>query len=251
MRMIVQIYEIQTAEEAQRCLELGVDHIGSVLLSESAWRRPELREVVRLSAGTTAKNSMIPLFSELEVISRALDYYQPHFVHFCDNLTDPGGRAKHLADLVTLQKGIKERFPEIGIMRTLPLPPKGTLPRFPILQLATALEPYSDVFLTDTWLGQEPVEGFVGITGRVCDWERARKLVSQCRIPVILAGGLGPENVYKALLAVAPAGADSCTRTNQVDNQGESLRFRKAFDRVKTFVGEVRRAERAIRQQAL
>jgi phosphoribosylanthranilate isomerase len=219
--MIVQIYEIQRAVEAQRCLELGIDHIGSVLLSESEWRRPELREVVRLSAGTAAKNSMIPLFSKLEVISRALDYYQPHFVHLCDNLTDPGGQAKHLADLVALQKGIKERFPEIGIMRTLPLPPKGTLPYFPTLQLATELEPYSDIFLTDTWLGQEPVEGFVGITGRVCDF------------------------------AVAPAGADSCTRTNQMDSNGDSLRFRKAFDRVKTFVEEVRRAERALYHEAL
>ena len=248
--MIVQIYEIQTVAEAQRCLELGVDHIGSVLLSESKWRRPELREVVRLSAGTAAKNSMIPLFSGLDVISRALDYYQPHFVHLCDNLTDPGGKARHLADLLALQKGIKERFPEIDIMRTLPLPPKGTLPGFPTIQLATELEPYSDVFLTDTWLGPEPVEGFVGITGRVCDWERTGELVAQCRIPVILAGGLGPENVYEALLAVAPAGVDSCTRTNQVDGNGEPLRFRKAFDRVKTFVEEVRRAERALYQTA-
>ncbi len=244
--MIVQVYEIQTTAEAQRCLELGVDHIGSVLLSESEWRRPELREVVRLSAGTAAKNSMIPLFNKLDVISRALDYYRPHFVHFCDNLSDPREQAKPLADLVTLQKGIKERFPEIGIMRTLPLPPKGILPHFPTLRLATALEPHSDVFLTDTWLGQEPVEGFVGITGRVCDWERARKLVLQCRIPVILAGGLGPKNVYEALLAVAPAGADSCTRTNQVDRNGESLRFRKAFGKVKMFVEEVRRAEKAL-----
>ena len=32
--MIIQIYEIQTPSEAERCIELGVDHIGSVILSE-------------------------------------------------------------------------------------------------------------------------------------------------------------------------------------------------------------------------
>jgi len=244
--MIVQIYEIQTAAEAQRCLELGVDHIGSVLLSESEWRRPELKEVVRLSAGTAAKNSLIPLFGKLDVISHALDFYQPHLVHLCDCLTNPGGQAKRLADVVALQQGIKERFPQIGIMRSIPLPPKGVLPQFPTLRMATELEPHSDLFLTDTWLGQEPVEGFVGITGRVCDWERAGELVSQCRIPVILAGGLAPENVYEALRVVAPAGADSCTRTNQTDTHGRPLRFKKSFDKVKTFVEEVRRAEKTV-----
>ncbi len=248
--MIVQIYEIQTPAEAQRCLELGVDHIGSVLLSQSEWRRPEIKEVVRLSAGTPTKNSIIPLFGKLEVISQALDYYHPHFVHLCDRLPGPGGLANRLAGVVAFQKGIKERFPEVAIMRTIPLPPKGMLPRFPTLRMASELEPYSDVFLTDTWLGQEPVEGFVGITGRRCDWERARELVHQSRIPVILAGGLSPENVYEALLAVAPAGADSCTHTNRTDTRGRPLRFKKAFDKVKTFVEEVRRAEKALHQKA-
>jgi phosphoribosylanthranilate isomerase len=186
------------------------------------------------------------LFNKLDVISHALDYYQPHLVHLCDCLTSPGGEVKPLADVVALQQGIRGRFPEIGIMRSIPLPPKGVLPQFPILQMATELEPYSDLFLTDTWLGQEPVEGFVGITGRVCDWERARELVAQCRIPVILAGGLAPENVYGALRAVAPAGADSCTRTNQTDSHGRPLRFKKSFDKVKAFVEEVRRAEKVV-----
>ena len=32
--MITQIYEIQTPQEAEKCIELGVDQIGSVLLSQ-------------------------------------------------------------------------------------------------------------------------------------------------------------------------------------------------------------------------
>ena len=36
--MITQIYEIQTPQEAEKCIELGVDQIGSVLLSQGDWR---------------------------------------------------------------------------------------------------------------------------------------------------------------------------------------------------------------------
>ena len=50
--MIAQIYEIQTPEEAERCIGLGVDHIGSVILSEDEWRQPLIREVIGLSEGT-------------------------------------------------------------------------------------------------------------------------------------------------------------------------------------------------------
>jgi phosphoribosylanthranilate isomerase len=60
--MIIQIYEIQTPQEAEKCIELGVNHLGSVLLSQDTWRIPELREVIRLSEGTDIKNSIIPLF---------------------------------------------------------------------------------------------------------------------------------------------------------------------------------------------
>ena len=96
--------------------------------------------------------------------------------------------------------------------------------------------------MTDTWLGEEPVKGFIGITGMTCDWKISRELVVQCKIPVILAGGLSAENVYKAVMETGPAGADSCTQTNKVDKRGNPVRFIKDFGRVKRFVNEVRRA---------
>ena len=89
----------------------------------------------------------------------------------------------------------------------------------------------------------EPIQGFIGITGRPCDWRIARELVLQSKIPVILAGGLSPENVREALVKVGPAGADSCTQTNKRDKEGNPMRFKKDFERVKKFVQEVRRAE--------
>ena len=41
--MIVQIYEIQEPREAERLIEMGVDRIGSVILSPEAWKNPSVR----------------------------------------------------------------------------------------------------------------------------------------------------------------------------------------------------------------
>jgi phosphoribosylanthranilate isomerase len=242
-KMIVQIYEIQTPREAERCIELGVDHIGSVLLSEANWRQPQLRETVKVSQGSDTKNSVIPLFQDWDTLCRCLDYYSPHFIHFCESLVDKQGLPVTPGPLISLQARIKERYPEMGIIRSLPVPQKGLTVNFPCIDIAQEFEAISDLFLVDTWLGQEPVEGFIGITGKTCDWRMARDLVLASARPVILAGGLSPENVYAALMDVAPAGADSCTYTNKVDGRGNPVRFKKDFVKVKKFVNEVRRAE--------
>ncbi len=243
--MITQIYEIQTPEEAEKCIGIGVDRIGSVLLSRDKWRQPQIRDAIRLSNGTGVRNSLIPLFSG-DDLYRALDYYRPHFVHFCENLTDRLGWEIKLDGLLEAQRNMKERFPEIGLVRSIPIPLKGVSPDFPFLTIARTLEPLSDCFLIDTWIGEEPVEGFVGITGKPCDWERSRELVSKSDLPVILAGGLSPENVYEALLETLPSGVDSCTQTNATDAHGRSIRFRKDFGKVSRFVHETRRAEKTI-----
>jgi phosphoribosylanthranilate isomerase len=112
----------------------------------------------------------------------------------------------------------------------------------------------SDFFLTDTLLSDEqapdadnqPVQGFVGITGQTCNWETARELVTVSRIPVFLAGGISPENVAEGIMQVRPAGVDSCTRTNATDHRGLPIRFRKDPGKVKKLVDAVREAEKSL-----
>jgi phosphoribosylanthranilate isomerase len=247
--MLVQIYEIHTPGEAEKCIDLGVDRIGSVLLSASDWQKPVIREVIRLSERTGARNSLIPLFDDWDTLCRAMDYYRPHFVHFCETLTDAQGHKIDLSPFILLQKKFKNDFPDIGIMRSIPVPVAGQALGLPCPDLVRSLEGVTDFFLIDTWLGKEPVEGFVGITGKLADLERAKALVLQSSIPVLLAGGLSPENVYDAVCDVLPAGADSCTHTNQVDPSGKTLRFKKDFVKVEKFVKEIRRAESALQSK--
>ena len=41
-KTIIQIYEIQTPDEAETMLSIGVDHVGSVLLDRDHWKDPAI-----------------------------------------------------------------------------------------------------------------------------------------------------------------------------------------------------------------
>ena len=138
--MIAQIYEIQTPEEAAKCIELGVDHVGSVLLPEAGWKNQALKETLRLTDGTPSKNTLIPLFRDMDVLFRILDYYQPDVIHFCESLTDDRGFETALDPYVDAQSRIRERFPEVEIMRSIPLPAEDSAPGFPSLEVARKLD---------------------------------------------------------------------------------------------------------------
>lgn len=256
-RIVVQLYEIQEPREAERLVEMGVDHIGSVILSPEAWKSPVLRDVIRLVRGSPAKSTLIPLIKSDDGILRALDYYQPDFVHFCECIPlaprDRALREALCAELDRIQRLVKKEFPPLGVIRSIPIPLPGPAEPAPIreaiLQIAGALAETSDFFMSDTLRGHEdgtaaqPVAGYVGITGEVCDWDLAAALAEGTATPLILAGGISPENVCEAIGRVKPAGIDSCTQTNARDRLGNPIRFRKDIDRVRRLMDEVRRAE--------
>jgi phosphoribosylanthranilate isomerase len=253
-KIIVQIYEIQDPGEAESLVEIGVDQIGSVIVSETEWKIPGVKDTIRQVRSAAAKSSLIPLFNSLESVLYTLDYYQPDIIHFCESLVDEKDIRDYCRRLIQLQKEVKLRFPQIGIMRSIPIAQSGRSTWNATLELSRWFEPVSDFFLTDTLLtnapgiddAPQPVPGFVGITGQRCDWETAAELVASCRIPVILAGGISPDNVAEGIRRVRPAGVDSCTRTNALDKKGVPIRFKKDLQQVKRLVNAVREAEKAL-----
>lgn len=78
------------------------------------------------------------------------------------------------------------------------------------------------------------VPGLAGGTGRTFDWGLAA--AARGLGPIILAGGLGPENVADAIRAVRPYGVDACSRL-------EAEPGRKDHQRLAAFVAAVRHAE--------
>lgn len=253
-KIIIQIYEVQTPTEAEKLMALGVDHIGSVIVSQKSWKVPSIRDTVHLVQENDGRSSLIPLFDDPETICFMLDYYKPDIIHFCEAITFENGSGAFCNKLVLLQKSIKKRFPEINIMRSIPIPQHNVPNQGETFELANMFEAVSDYFLTDTLIVKssgsvfdlQPVKGFVGITGKTCNWDMAAQLVQSSHIPVILAGGITPDNVFEGIMQVMPAGVDSCTGTNVLDSKGRSIRFKKDLEKVKHMVDETRRAEKAM-----
>ena len=97
---------------------------------------------------------------------------------------------------------------------------------------ASSLSSWVDAFITDTF---DPATGATGATGRTHDWEVSAALVRALSRPVILAGGLNPDNVASAIETVHPAGVDSHTGVEGLDG-------RKDPEKVRRFVSEARQA---------
>ncbi len=130
-----------------------MDHIGSEISTKKEWRHPLLKEVFRISKAAGVKNSLLPLFQEEETLHRTLDYYVPAYLHFCDSLTNHLGQQKDLEAMIGLQSRLKEKFPGIGIIHTIPIPRKDEGSQdFPLLENARAFASVSDIILIDTWV---------------------------------------------------------------------------------------------------
>jgi phosphoribosylanthranilate isomerase len=71
----------------------------------------------------------------------------------------------------------------------------------------------------------------LGGTGRVHNWNISKKIVSQVKVPVFLAGGLHADNVQQAIDAVQPFGVDLCSavRTN---NMLDPFKLEKFFNAI-------------------
>lgn len=124
---------------------------------------------------------------------------------------------------------LKETSPGLFIVKTLVVR-KSNLP--PLLDDVDRFGEHADAFMTDTF---DEGTGRWGATGKTHDWSISRRIVERAQRPVILAGGLTPENVYRAITDVGPAGVDVHTGV-------EDVAGRKDRGRVERFVAQARKA---------
>ena len=119
---------------------------------------------------------------------------------------------------------------------------KSLLPNVKIIQVlhvndewamneAAGLMFHVDALLLDSGNPNSKVKELGG-TGRTHNWEISRKIVALSKVPVWLAGGLHPENVWEAIETVQPYGVDLCSgvRTNGNLDQDKLSRFFRAVN---------------------
>jgi len=211
-RMLVQIFEVQTPEEAAALAGLGVDHIG-VLVGDGAF--PRELSIARTSAIFAAvpagkKRVALSLSANLEEVIRVVAETRPDIVQV----------QAEIDFSVAMTRVLKMRYPQIPIMRAIPVIDETSI------AIAASYKGVADFLLLDSY---DPGTRQFGALGRVHDWSLSRRIVDEVGIPVILAGGLGPENVAAAIAAVRPAGVDSKTKTDRPDGGSKDLAKVEAF----------------------
>lgn len=86
--------------------------------------------------------------------------------------------------------------------------------------------PFIDAFLIDS---ANSTTGQVGGTGLVGNWTLAARFVQESSIPVILAGGLTPTNVARAIERVRPYAVDVNSGVKSPSDRSESAPLCRAF----------------------
>ena len=215
--MRIQIYTIQTIEEAKSVVAAGADHIG-VTPSNIGLPGEVDFETARAIIDEVSNSAIcvaLSVESNLDSIETMVQEVRPDILQLCgpENILFPDS-------IVSL----RDRLPNLAIMQAVSVSGPEAL------NVALAYQEVADYLILDSQ--SSDIVG-IGASGETHDWNVSREIVRQVRIPVILAGGLSPENVAEAIRIVKPWGVDSLTHTNLSLPGGK---FRKDIDRIQQFV---------------
>lgn len=213
---------MQSVEEARAVAACGVDHLGVTpadcgLPGEISM---ETAAAICRAVGGASKSVALSVEIELNPIEEMARVVRPDILHLCGpaGALDPDNVAK-----------LQSRLPGVPIMQAIAI----TGPE--AVEMALSYEPVADYLILDS---VDPAIGGVGASGEVHNWDVSATIVEAVDVPVILAGGLSPENVAAAFAAVQPWAVDSLTHTNRQLPEGG---FRKDLDLVRRFVAAARR----------
>ena len=206
MKTRIKICGITRAQDADAAVHAGADALGLNFV-ESSPRRVSVPQAAAIARQVRDRVVRVGLFADApaadirDVLGRVeLDLLQFH--------GDESGAACRQFDLPYL-KAIRVRGP---------------------LDIAAIEAEYADAcaLLLDAW-----VPGQAGGTGRTFDWSLWPR---QSRLPLVLAGGLDPDNGGAAVRELAPWGVDVSGGVEGA-RKGE-----KDADRIQRFIAEVNRA---------
>jgi phosphoribosylanthranilate isomerase len=186
--MRVKICGVCRLEDALAASQAGADAIGCLVGLD----RPSPEQVTASAA--RAIFSVVPPF-----VARVLVTHKTTLGEVADLLRESGATAVQLHGdfpLVAIP-ALREAVPFASIIKCVHVTGDEAI------AAATAGARVADAILLDT-----KVRGRIGGTGKTHDWSISARIVQSVDKPVILAGGLNPENVAEAIAQVRPFGVD-------------------------------------------
>jgi len=210
----VKICGIRTIGEAKACITAGADALGFHVELEHA--RSPLG-----SATASALISHLPPFVASVVVTTLTDSKELIRIVKATWPTTLQLQGDVSADTI---RALKAVLPYLKIY------PVVHVSSGKALEQAKAFEDAADAIILDS---ANKETGARGGTGEIHDWNVSKKIVESVSIPVILAGGLNPDNVAEAIRTVHPYGVDVNSGVSNPDGS-------KDLEKVKLFIERAR-----------
>ena len=196
-----QIYSLIEYDESVKTMDAGADHIGLVPMQNGGVpaHRVPIERVHRIFDECRRRGVVsvaIMLTNDPEEMLELAKEVKPDILHVAGD--------GYAADR-EFARCLKEIVPDTKLMQAVLVDDESAVDR------AKQYAEYCDFILTDS--GLAPDTG-IGASGLTHDWAIDARIVAECGKPVIMAGGLGPENVAEAIRQCKPYGVDSLTKTS-------------------------------------
>ncbi len=221
---MIQIYSIQTVEEALQCVQAGAEAIG-VAVATGANLPAEVSEatcaeIFAALEGRAQRVLLVVTQTEEETVEY-VRRLQPDILQLC------GNRLPATPEFAAQCRAVR---PGLRVLQAVGVDGQEAIDR------AKYFAGFCDMLILDSIA---PGIAGIGAAGRTHDWSIDAEIVRSVPCPVVLAGGLDAENVRAAIEAVRPWGVDSFTRTSDRLPDGGS---RKNIEKVRAFVQAAREA---------
>ncbi|RRA99806.1 phosphoribosylanthranilate isomerase [Larkinella rosea] len=208
MEPFIKVCGIQTVAEALGAIDAGANTLGFLI---GLTHRAE--DGISAATGKTIVEA-VPDHIRTVLVTHLLDAAE-----IAEIARSVGVRAIQIHDDLPVVGVLELRrlLPDVELIKAIHVTGEDAL------QKAQEYEEYVDRLLLDS-----RTKDRLGGTGQTHDWNLSRKIVQTVSIPVILAGGLKPENVATAIGQVRPAGIDANSGLEQPDGT-------KDFDKIRAF----------------
>jgi len=185
---------IQSVEEAEMAIAAGAWAIGLVAAMPSGPGPVDDVRIATIARATKGRIKQVLLTSQTD----------PEAV--VEHVLRCGCDVVQLVDCVPVQTcaAIRKHCPDVLIIQVVHVQGEEAL------DTAKAAAPHGDMILLDSGRMDGPVRELGG-TGRTHNWDLSRTIVETLDCPVILAGGLNPDNAREACMQVKPFALDICS----------------------------------------
>jgi len=215
----IKICGLTRVEDVELISRSGADYAG-LLINMPSKRTLDLETAVEFSKICKIDTVLLFMNSEIEFVIRAVDVIKPFGVQL------QGAETPEY--IVKMKKEI-----ECEIWKGVHLPADGIINQRQVLDVMNDYaESGANIILLDTVVTGEAGKQFGG-TGRTYDWDEAKNIVQASPLPVMIAGGLNPDNVSEAICKLKPFGVDLASGV-------ESRKGIKDPEKVRRFVLNVR-----------